>query len=543
MIPNTRATISGIMLFACLSLAPAASTADWSDNDPITLPDASVYVGELRDGLFHGTGRLSYPDGRWYQGEFRSGLIHGEGEYHYQDSASYVGALENGKFHGRGVFTTAGGEIYTGSFVDDAPSGQGKIVSADGAIYEGEWRDWLPHGAGKYVSADGDVYVGRFDTGTPSGVMEITKADGSRYRGEVSDWYYHGRGTLITNAGDRYDGEFEYGSYEGDGDLLRHDGQRYVGRFSDDLYHGTGTLTLPRPDGNVETLTGRWEHGRFVGPGAEHYIESGIAVPDVEALLFNQKQLLDTILADVPSSRPETTDVFVVTYAGDGGQDVFMKEAQYATEALSRHWGPIHHTINLVNNTATAAQTPLATVPNLRHTLTTVAQRMDPQEDILLLFLTSHGSSDGTLSVEMPGGTLRDLTAVDLADMLDDVGIRWRVVIISACYSGSFIKHLASPQSLVLTSSRADRTSFGCSDEADLTYFGKAFFEQALPGTDSLVAAFFDARRFVAEREQEDGYEHSEPQIHVGGAIENKLAQRREGVNEEIAASLHPNGS
>jgi hypothetical protein len=64
-----------------------------------------------------------------------------------------------------------------------------------------------------------------------------------------------------------------------------------------------------------------------------------------------------------------------------------------------------------------------------------------------------------------------------------------------------------------MTASRADRVSFGCSEEADFTYFGDALFAQALNQTDDLQKAFKLAKEAIAEREQTDGFEASEPQI------------------------------
>lgn len=64
-----------------------------------------------------------------------------------------------------------------------------------------------------------------------------------------------------------------------------------------------------------------------------------------------------------------------------------------------------------------------------------------------------------------------------------------------------------------MTASRADRVSFGCSEEADFTYFGDALFAQALNQTDDLQQAFNLAKAHVAEREQTDNFEASEPQI------------------------------
>jgi hypothetical protein len=102
--------------------------------------------------------------------------------------------------------------------------------------------------------------------------------------------------------------------------------------------------------------------------------------------------------------------------------------------------------------------------------------------------------------------------------MLEASGARYRIVIISACYSGIFAPVLANPSSLVITAAAADRPSFGCEDGATWTYFGDAFYNQALRRHSRLDAAFAEAKRLVTERERRGGYEPSNPQI-VGGAL------------------------
>jgi hypothetical protein len=107
--------------------------------------------------------------------------------------------------------------------------------------------------------------------------------------------------------------------------------------------------------------------------------------------------------------------------------------------------------------------------------------------------------------------------------MLDRAGIRYRVVVVSACYSGGFIEPLASPETMVITASSADRASFGCRDGGDWTDFGRAFFEDGVAQTASLEEAFQRASRLVAQREAAERLTPSQPQIFVGDAIRERL--------------------
>ena len=103
---------------------------------------------------------------------------------------------------------------------------------------------------------------------------------------------------------------------------------------------------------------------------------------------------------------------------------------------------------------------------------------MDRDSDILILFLTSHGSPDG-LAITA-GRRAETLAPSALAEMLDQTGVRHKVVIISACYSGVFIPRLANSDTLVITAADAGHASFGCEDnKAQWTYFGDALFNIA----------------------------------------------------------------
>jgi Peptidase C13 family len=112
--------------------------------------------------------------------------------------------------------------------------------------------------------------------------------------------------------------------------------------------------------------------------------------------------------------------------------------------------------------------------------------------------------------------------------------VRNKVVVISACYSGVFIPHLANVDTLVITAADANHASFGCEDKAKWTYFGDAFFNVALRRATSLKEAFVLARSLVEKRELRDGFEPSRPQIaptwshYLSPALELADSNRRE---------------
>jgi Peptidase C13 family len=207
--------------------------------------------------------------------------------------------------------------------------------------------------------------------------------------------------------------------------------------------------------------------------------------------------------------------VSVVSFGLFGDQSVFRSEATGAARVVAGRFAS--SSINVQYNSKNGGA---ATIETLAESLQAAASRMDAEHDILFLVLTSHGSRAG-LAVKA-GRLTETLTPSRLADMLARTGVRHKVVVISACYSGVFIPRLATPDVLVITAADADHPSFGCRDRAKWTYFGDAFFNVALRQAKSLKDAFVVARALVQKRELREHVEPSNPRM-AGGAIVEPL--------------------
>jgi len=242
-----------------------------------------------------------------------------------------------------------------------------------------------------------------------------------------------------------------------------------------------------------------------------------------EEVLYSQGRLLDQLGQRIAPQRPGVAELFFLGAAGYAAENVFLNEVALVSEIMRTRFGAEGHTAILANNPATLRTLPVASVTSLAHILKVVGRTMDPEEDVLFLYLTSHGSEDHQFAMEFWPLQLRQLTPAMLKEMLDASGIRWRVIAISACYSGGFIEPLKDGRTLIMTAADADHRSFGCGTESDLTYFGKAYFDEALRRTRSLTGAFEDARKSIAERERAQSYEPSNPQIFLGEEIAAKL--------------------
>jgi len=209
----------------------------------------------------------------------------------------------------------------------------------------------------------------------------------------------------------------------------------------------------------------------------------------------------------------------VVSFGLFGDQRVFQREATGAAQIVVDRFGGDPPVVKF--NTKKGGD---ATTASLAAALQATAKKMDDANDVLFLILTSHGSPDGLAVVA--GRRQAMLAPARLADMLNATHVRYRAVVISACYSGVFIPRLANPDSLVITAADADHSSFGCEDRAKWTYFGDAFFNVALRRTSRLKDAFVLARSLVAQREARNGFAPSHPQMAGGENVEPLLVAR-----------------
>jgi hypothetical protein len=563
------------MLRRLAPLSLALLLAACGDGEPLlppdaVLPDGGRYRGEVIDGRLQGEGRIDYANGTYYQGRFKDGLLEGPGEWHGANGERYKGEFHLGLFEGQGEFVYGEGTRYQGGFKQGNMHGEGHLQQG-GASYRGEFRDDRYHGLGTLEWPDGSSYQGRFVRGEPQGEGVRKNAegqfsgtfkngmlqgegsyqgeDGERYSGGFRNDMFHGKGRYQNGEGEVWSGRFEDGSLTGRGEFRGADGRHYEGEFRHWQYHGKGKLSLA--DGSV--YQGQFANGQYAGAGELTALDGsrtsgtwrggelirqadGEARPDpLELGLLQQGQLLQQALDALPASTP-AVELYSLTLAGDGKQSVFLREADYVSKLLRERFGA-RGNVTLTNHRDHLADRPLATRESLTRAVQALAQRSGP-EDLVFLYLTSHGSSDHQLSIDQPRLQLADLPASEFAALLEPLRDRHKVVVISACYSGGFIPSLKNDKTLVMTAARADRVSFGCSEENDFTYFGRALFADALNETDDLSRAFELAKAKVAEREEADDFEPSEPQLWAPQAVlEHWKRLRRQQAEQALTAA------
>jgi len=160
-------------------------------------PDGMKYVGEFEDGKKHGQGTITMDNGNKVVGEFnrdepwnstlvdkddkyiwsyRSGETPKTGEW---ERSFYLGEWKDGKFHGQGTHTYPEGDKYEGEWKDGEQT-KGTYTYPEGHRYEGEWKNKTFHGKGTLFFNDGDKYEGNFKDGEKTkGIM--TYSNGEKY--------------------------------------------------------------------------------------------------------------------------------------------------------------------------------------------------------------------------------------------------------------------------------------------------------------------------------------------------------------------------
>lgn len=246
--------------------------------------------------------------------------------------------------------------------------------------------------------------------------------------------------------------------------------------------------------------------------------------------LFAQHQLLSRALARVQPQRPGVVDAYVVVIGLDS-DPVFKKESVEAMHVLERRFGASGRTLLLTAGSGSAnGDAPQGSPVNLATALASIAAKMNLKEDVLVLYSTSHGDKKLGLVYRDGESGLGLIGPKRMSTLFADLGIQRRILMLSACYSGTFVPEMQSQDTIIVTAASAYRPSFGCRPGNDWTFFGDALINNALrkPQTFSLAAQ--EATGLIASWETKFNLPSSDPQISIGantagwlGALEARM--------------------
>jgi len=250
-----------------------------------------------------------------------------------------------------------------------------------------------------------------------------------------------------------------------------------------------------------------------------------IAFPARDAA--QQAQMMSDAMAALRPQRSHHLDVYLLV-ASLWDDPVFQNEATQAAQILEKHLGAEGRTIILSagSGAGNPRQYPAATPNNIQAALGKIGSLIDPSEDLVVVFFTSHGAHDGSIAMLERGRMSAALRPVNLRDGLSQAGITNRVVILSACFSGAFVPYFTDDNTVLMTAAAADRTSFGCQPENEWTFFGDAYFNHALRGGANMIDAFDQAKTLIAQWEtQQNLSPPSNPQRYVGAHAAAMLSE------------------
>ncbi len=227
-------------------------------------------------------------------------------------------------------------------------------------------------------------------------------------------------------------------------------------------------------------------------------------------------------LATLAPQRKGIIDAYILSIALDS-DPVFGREAREAAKVLARRYDAAGRSITLGGTDGSApSPLPMGSPANFEAALARIAEVMDPAEDVLVLYTTSHGAPFGIVYNDGNEG-FGAISPNRLARILSDLGIHRRLLIVSACYSGVFVPVLSGPETAIVSAASSDRSSFGCVAENDWTFFGDAMINRALRKPQPLEQAANEAVALIDGWEKQGNLKPSLPQQSFGISVENWL--------------------
>jgi hypothetical protein len=261
------------------------------------------------------------------------------------------------------------------------------------------------------------------------------------------------------------------------------------------------------------------------------------ALPSAAKDQLSDHRRITAALGALKPQRRGIVDAYVVVVALDS-DPVFGREAREAGRVLARRFDAAGRTVVLAedegSNKAAAAGSP----HHLALALARAAELMDRDEDVLVLYSTSHGTLNRGLNYKDMSRGVGLITPLRLAQLLEPLGFRNRLIVLQACYSGQFIPVLEAPRTVVATAAAEDRSSFGCTPGNDWTFFGHALVNRAMRQPAAFVDQFRQAADLVAAWEAKAGMNPSNPQIRVGREADTWLSALEARSSKAVTAPV-----
>lgn len=249
-------------------------------------------------------------------------------------------------------------------------------------------------------------------------------------------------------------------------------------------------------------------------------------------------QRVAAALSSLKPQRAGTVDAYVVVIALDSDA-VFSREAREAGKVLASRFDAAGRTIVLAKDEGASKGDGHGSPETLALALRRAAELMDRNEDVLVLYSTSHGVPDAGLVYKDEQRGTGFVSPGPLAEMLRSLGIRNRLLILQACFAGQFIPVLKDANTIIVTAAARDRTSFGCQAGNDWTFFGDALINHALRQPLPFDVQVRRAMALIGAAEDREKLDPSNPQVSTGSDTSKWLSRLEE---RKPAATSEPVG-
>ncbi|MDA9591624.1 hypothetical protein N9R78_01010 [Pelagibacteraceae bacterium] len=234
------------------------------------------YVGELKDSVPHGHGRMIYKDGSVYEGKWKDFEWNGQGKY------TEEGNVVNGIWEGYDLIesnsrVTESRPVYalTSECVSgDCANGYGTQVYDNANKYSGEHKNNTKHGAGTYSQASGMTFSGFWENDklVQADLWISKNPDSKTVALKLANEIIESKSHSLCIKGDCING---IGIF-----VNRGNGLKYEGEWKDGYRHGFGgSIGL-----NNYAYLGEWSKGQKSSEGKTYYPNGDI----FEGLLLNE---------------------------------------------------------------------------------------------------------------------------------------------------------------------------------------------------------------------------------------------------------------
>ncbi len=233
-----------------------------------------------------------------------------------------------------------------------------------------------------------------------------------------------------------------------------------------------------------------------------------------DALIQKQLAAVEAGLKSLPAGQKATV---YLGFAMHSESKAFHGDVMLGLQRF-KELNPNTYPVILSNKKETSdLEYPFATVYSMRKVFDQLPAIVRDKNVDLVLLASTHGNKE-LLSIYIDKyytGINPTMLRDWLAPLSNNVANR-SLLILSACYSGSFIDTLKVSNRTIMTSASATTQSFGCAYEDKNTYFIEALLKDKINPNESVQTWFDRASKAVLNKETEkNAGVPSSPQLHI----------------------------